>query len=139
MDYIFEKGKFTEGELEQAIIELFEQQGYTYVPGESIHRRCEDILLTDDIRSYLVSRYNNDLSDVEIQKVINKLRLINSTPLYSGNRESFRLVTEGFDLGRDDITQVAMHVDYIDFDHPENNIFKVINQYGFPPARCASR
>ena len=63
MDYIFEKGKFTESELEQAIIELFEQQGYNYVPGESIHRRYEDILLTDDMRSYLVSRYNNDLSD----------------------------------------------------------------------------
>lgn len=135
MDYIFEKGKFTEGELEQAIIELFEQQGYTYLPGESIHRRYEDILLTDDMRSYLVSRYNNDLSDVEIQKVINKLRLINSTPLYNGNRESFRLVTEGFDLGRDDITQVALHVDYIDFDHPENNIFKVINQYSVQDKR----
>ena len=135
MDYIFEKGKFTEGELEQAIIELFEQQGYTYVPGESIHRRYEDILLTDDLRSYLVSRYNNDLSDVEIQKVINKLRLINSTPLYIGNRESFRLVTEGFDLGRDDITQVALHVDYIDFEHPENNIFKVINQYSVQDKR----
>ncbi|MCI7618902.1 MAG: HsdR family type I site-specific deoxyribonuclease [Firmicutes bacterium] len=135
MDYIFEKGKFTEGELEQAIIELFEQQGYTYVPGESIHRKYEDILLTDDLRSYLVSRYNNDLSDVEIQKVINKLRLINSTPLYIGNRESFRLVTEGFDLGRDDITQVALHVDYIDFEHPENNIFKVINQYSVQDKR----
>lgn len=135
MDYIFEKGKFTEGELEQAIIELFEQQGYTYVPGESIHRRYEDILLTDDLRSYLVSRYNNDLSDVEIQKVINKLRHINSTPLYIGNRESFRLVTEGFDLGRDDITQVALHVDYIDFEHPENNIFKVINQYSVQDKR----
>ena len=135
MDYIFEKGKFTEGELEQAIIELFEQQGYTYVPGESIHRRYEDILLTDDLRSYLVSRYNNDLSDVEIQKVINKLRLINSTPLYIGNSESFRLVTEGFDLGRDDITQVALHVDYIDFEHPENNIFKVINQYSVQDKR----
>lgn len=135
MDYIFEKGKFTEGELEQAIIELFEQQGYTYLPGESIHRRYEDILMTDDMRSYLVSRYNNDLSDVEIQKVINKLRLINSTPLYNGNRESFRLVTEGFDLGRDDITQVALHVDYIDFDHPENNIFKVINQYSVQDKR----
>ncbi len=72
---------------------------------------------------------------MEIQKVINKLRLINSTPLYIGNRESFRLVTEGFDLGRDDITQVALHVDYIDFEHPENNIFKVINQYSVQDKR----
>ena len=43
MDYIFEKGKFTEDELEHAIIELFEKQEYTYVPGESIHRQYEDI------------------------------------------------------------------------------------------------
>ena len=30
MDYIFEKGKFTEDELEQAIIELFERQDKKY-------------------------------------------------------------------------------------------------------------
>lgn len=135
MDYIFEKGKFTEGELEQAIIELFQQQGYSYVPGENIHRKYEDILLTDDLRSFLASHYNNDLSDVEMQKVINKLRLINSTPLYTGNRDSFRLVTEGFDLARDDISKVAIHVDFIDFDHPENNIFKVVNQFSVQDKR----
>lgn len=57
MDYIFEKGKFTEDELEHAIIELFEKQEYTYVPGESIHRQYEDILLLDDLRSFLSARY----------------------------------------------------------------------------------
>ena len=45
MDYFFEKGKFTEDQLEQAIIELFQLQGYTYVQGENIHRQYEDILL----------------------------------------------------------------------------------------------
>ena len=29
MTYIFEKGKFTEDQLERAIIELFAEQGYT--------------------------------------------------------------------------------------------------------------
>ena len=130
MDYHFEKGKFTEAELEQAIIELFTVQGYTYVHGENIHRQYEDILLLDDLRSFLTARYaTENLSDVEIQKIINKLNLINATPLYIGNREAFWLVNEGFDLIRDDISKVALHVDYIDFDHPENNIFKVVNQY----------
>lgn len=32
MDYFFEKGKFTEDQLEQAIIELFQLQGYTLCP-----------------------------------------------------------------------------------------------------------
>lgn len=130
MDYHFEKGKFTEAELEQAIIELFTVQGYSYVHGETIHRQYVDILLLDDLRSFLTDRYAaENLSDVEIQKIINKLNLINATPLYSGNREAFWLVNEGFDLVRDDISKVALHVDYIDFDHPENNIFKVVNQY----------
>lgn len=130
MNYHFEKGKFTEAELEQAIIELFTAQGYTYVHGENIHRQYEDILLLDDLRSFLTARYAaENLSDVEIQKIVNKLNLINSTPLYNGNREAFWLVNEGFDLIRDDISKVALHVDYIDFAHPENNIFKVVNQY----------
>ena len=130
MDYIFEKGKFTEDELEHAIIELFEKQEYIYVPGVSIHRQYEEILLVDDLRSFLSARYaKSGLSEVEMQKIINKLALIQATPLYLGNREAFWLVNEGFDLVRDDISQVALHVDYIDFDHPENNIFKVVNQY----------
>lgn len=130
MDYHFEKGKFTEAELEKAIIELFTAQGYSYVHGENIHRQYEDVLFLDDLRSFLAARYSSEnLSDVEVQKIINKLNLINSTPLYIGNREAFWLVNEGFDLVRDDISKVALHVDYIDFDHPENNIFKVVNQY----------
>ncbi len=130
MDYVFEKGKFTEAELEQAIIELFMAQGYTYIHGENIHRQYEDILLLDDLRSYLTSRYEAEiLSDVEVQKIINKLNLINASPLYAGNRETFWLINEGFDLVRDDISQVALHVEYIDYEHPDNNIFKVVNQY----------
>lgn len=123
-------GKFTESELEEAIIDLFRQENYAYVNGESIHRQYEDILLTDDLRAYLSNHYQSaGLSDAEMKKIINKLLLINSTPLYLGSRDAFRLVNEGFDLARDDITKVALHIDYINYDEPEKNIFKVVNQY----------
>lgn len=128
MDCHFTKGKFTEAELEKAIIELFKQQGYVYICGENMHRQYEDILLEDDLCSFLLTRYS-DLSEGELQKIINKIALIQSTPLYTGNKETFWLVNEGFDLQRDDITKIALHVDYIDYDHPEKNIFKVVNQY----------
>lgn len=134
MNYFFEKGKFTEEQLEQAIIELFQLQGYTYVHGENIHRQYDDILLEDDLYSYLLSQYK-DLSDVELKKIIQEIELIQSSPLYAGNRETFWLVNEGFDLQRDDISKVAMHVNYIDYDHPENNIFKVVNQYSVQGTR----
>lgn len=130
MDYSFEKGKFTEDELEQAIIELFKEQGYDYVPGESIHRQYEDILLEDDLCSFITTRYSDaDLSEVEIQKIINKLSLIQAAPLYEGNRKAFWLINTGFDLEREDTSRVAIHVDYIDYDEPSNNSFKVVNQY----------
>ena len=128
MDYHFTKGKFTEAELEKAIIELCTLQGYSYICGEDMHRKYEDIILLDDLRFYLTSRYNG-LSDTEMQKIINKLSLINATPLYIGNREAFRLVNEGFDLARDDTSKVALHIDYINYDEPDKNIFKVVNQY----------
>ena len=40
MDYHFTKGNFTESELEKAIIELFKQQGYTYLRGDEILVFC---------------------------------------------------------------------------------------------------
>lgn len=130
MDYIFERGKFTEDELEHAIIELFQMQGYEYTYGEDIHRRFEDILLEDDLRAFLNRKYaDKNLSDVEMKKIITQLSLIPSTPLYYSNRQAFWLVVEGFDLVRDNINDVALHVDFIDFDHPENNVFRVVNQY----------
>ena len=130
MDYLFEKGKFTEEELENAIIVLFEAQGYTYVHGDSIHRQFEDILLENDLRSFIAARYAAEtLTENETQKIISRLSLIPSTPLYDGNREAFWLINEGFDLTRDEPGKLALHVNYIDFDTPENNEFKVINQY----------
>ncbi len=77
-----------------------------------------------------LNRYENEhLSETEMKKIINKLHLISSSPLYHGNRETFRLLNEGFDLVRDDVSKVALHIDYINFDEPEKNLFKVINQY----------
>ena len=34
-----------------------------------------------------------------------------------------------YDLARDDVSKVALHIDYINYDEPDKNIFKVINQY----------
>lgn len=130
VDYIFEKGKFTEEELEKAIIALFEQQDYTYINGENIHRKYEDILLLDDLRGFITERYESEnLTENELEKIINRISLIQSSPLYIGNRETFWLVNEGFDLVRDDASKVALHVDFIDFEKPNNNKFKVVNQF----------
>ena len=129
MELDFVKGQFTEEQLEHAIIELFTGMGrYLHVHGGSIHRRFEDILLEDDLRAFISDRYV-DLTRTETSRVISRLKSVPSVPLYDGNREAFWLVNEGFDLQRDDPSELALHIDYIDFETPENNSFKVINQY----------
>jgi hypothetical protein len=50
----FVKGKFTGEQLENAIIELFSGADgvvYSYVFGDHINRRYEDILAGDDLRA----------------------------------------------------------------------------------------
>lgn len=128
MDYFFEKGKFTEAELENAFIELFRKQDYDYLSGEEIHRKLDDILIVEDLASYLRKKYD-DITDTEILRAISLLENISSTPLYEGNRETYKLITEGYDLPRDDNTKIALHIDYIDFHDETNNIFKIVNQF----------
>lgn len=131
MDYIFEKGTFTEDDLEQAIIKLYEQEGYSHVYGDDIHRKLEDVIIVDDLRSYICNKYATaNLTSTEIKTIVNRVVDVGtSASLYAKNKEAYYLVTEGFDLAREDINQVGLHVDFIDFDNPENNVFKVVNQY----------
>lgn len=127
---------FKEAELEKAIIELFKDQGYDYVNGKEIYRKFTDVLLEDDLKSFLKSQYSkDDLSDLEIQMIINKLKFIPSLPLYEGNKETFNLINEGFDLQREDKSKLALHISYIDFENPDNNIFKIVNQYDITDKR----
>lgn len=130
MDYQFTKGQFIEAELESAIIELFKEQGYDYVYGDEIARKYEDILLEDDLRAYLYERYaEKNLTDNEVQKIVNNIALISSTPLYAGNKDTFWQINEGFDLVRDDPSKLALHIDYINFEDYTKNKFKIVNQY----------
>jgi len=78
-------GKFLESDLEAAIIELFEAQGYPHIFGDSIHRKLDDILIEEDLLEYLSWHYT-DLTDAETSKIISRLQNISATPLYLGNR-----------------------------------------------------
>ena len=51
---------FNEHALELSIMELFKDEGYTYLAGEQIHRERTEVLLADDLRQYLYNRYAKD-------------------------------------------------------------------------------
>jgi type I restriction enzyme R subunit len=96
--------------------------------GDNTHRKLDDILLKDDLRAFLSNHYT-DLTTTETEKIISHLQNIPATPLYAGSRETFSLVNEGFNLQRDESGKTAVHINYIDFDIPENNIFKIVSQF----------
>ena len=59
--------KFTEAQLEEAIIELLGEQGYPHLLGEAIRRGAEEVLIRDDLQEYLREQYAEDgITDGEI-------------------------------------------------------------------------
>ncbi len=120
---------FNEHSLEMAIMELFTQQGYGYQSGETIHKELSEVLLRDDLRMFLQERYSaQGITPLEVERAIARLTADNGAPLYEQNRQTHRLMTEGFAIKREDASLPDLFVEVIDFDHPERNIFKVVNQ-----------
>jgi type I restriction enzyme R subunit len=120
---------FNEHSLEMAIMELFEQQGYVYQNGETVHKELSEVLLRDDLRLYLQERYlQDDITPLEIDRVMARLTADNGASLYEQNALTHRLMVEGFSIKREDASLPDLFVEPIDFEHTERNIFKIVNQ-----------
>ena len=120
---------FNEHSLEMAIMELFEQQGYVYQNGETVHKELSEVLLRDDLRLYLQERYQqDDITPLEIDRVMARLTADNGASLYEQNALAHRLMVEGFSIKREDASLPDLFVEPIDFEHAERNIFKIVNQ-----------
>lgn len=128
---------FNEHALELSIMELFQQEGYIYTNGEEIHKEVNDVLLRDDMRLYLRSRYKTEgITPLEIERVLAKLTANVGFSLYEQNRHTYRLMTEGFSLKREDAALPDLFIEPIDFGRDAinrvsittNNLFRIVNQ-----------
>jgi len=120
---------FNEHALEMAIMELFEQEGYIYTNGEQIHKELSDVLLRDDLRTYLQDRYaEQEITSLEVESVISRLTANVGGSLYENNVHTYRLITEGFSIKREDTSLVDLFIEPIDFNNSENNIIRIVNQ-----------
>ena len=118
---------FNEHALEMAIMELFQQEDYLYTNGEQVHKEVNDVLLRDDLRMYLRSRYE-DITALEVESTIARLTARVGFSDYENNVATYRLITEGFSLKREDASQPDLFVEPIDFTTESNNIFRIVNQ-----------
>lgn len=122
---------FNEHSLEMAIVELFRLEGYTYTCGNAIHKDVSEVVLRDDLRLYLQSRYaEQGITSLEIERAIAQITSDTGTSLYENNVQTYRLLTEGFSLRREDAALPDIYIEPIDFggNGSTTNIFRFVNQ-----------
>ena len=49
-----------EAKLELSVMELFQNEGYEYLSGDTILRETTDVLIKNDLRMYLMMKYAAD-------------------------------------------------------------------------------
>ena len=122
---------FNEHALELSIMELFQQEGYLYTNGEEIHKEADEVLLRDDMCTYLSNHYREvGITSLEIESVWAKLTANTGLSLYDNNAQTYRLITEGFSLKREDTALPDLFIEPIDFSEEGkgNNLFRIVNQ-----------
>lgn len=121
---------FYESVLEQAIIDKFKNENYTYISGDSLHRKLTDVLIEEDFYKFLKIKYADDgITDHEIELIINSLKSHSNTPIYSSNKNMFRKMVEGEIFVRENRKDKDFLLQLIDFDKDNNkNILKIVNQ-----------
>jgi type I restriction enzyme R subunit len=124
--------KFTEAQLESAIIELLGFEGYPHVLGEAIDlsagdaqaglpdgeagRQPQEVLIKADLRAFLAKQYAADhITPQEIEAVIKQLEAYSAADLYESNKAIMKLVSDGFLLKREDRSQKDLYVQLIDY------------------------
>lgn len=120
-------GHYCESEFESAFISFLENEGWNYLSGSSIVRESKtDVLYTDDMEQFL-SKTNSDLTADEIRQIMDLVRLVGAESEFSTLHKVYGWMVNGVQF----VPQngQAKIVELIDFENPENNIFRVVNQF----------
>ncbi|MDE7080350.1 MAG: type I restriction endonuclease subunit R [Muribaculaceae bacterium] len=129
---------FNEAQLEQAFVELFKAEGYDYVHGENINRDTRDVILYDDLRTFLKEHHKEQgITADEINRAIAKIETTDGGGVYAENVEALRLIQRGFSLRRTDPKLPDLYINLINYDEFKTdeqtkgakNIFKFVNQF----------
>ncbi len=108
--------KFSEAKLEQAFIELLENEGFPHFLGNTISRADDEVLIEEDLKNYLLNRYKKEqLTKIEVQTIILQLKTLSSADLYESNKKIMRWLADGFILKREDRKQKDIHIELIDY------------------------
>jgi type I restriction enzyme R subunit len=145
--------RFTEEKLERVFTGLLEQEGFSHQSGISVNRRPDEVLIEDDLRSFLLKQYAaQGITLHEVNSIILRLKSLPASDLYESNKAFLKMLSDGFILKREDRTQKDIFIELINYagaghvqqeELPEaypmaaesgeyfqtdNNIYKFVNQ-----------
>lgn len=119
---------FNEHTLELSIIELLQNKGYIHQTGSELLREKSEVLIVDDLKEYLHTRYASDeLTESEMDSIILSLCTVGGT-LYESNKTVMSMIIDGFVFNREDRNKKDIFIELINYGEPEKNIFKIVNQ-----------
>lgn len=120
-------GRYCEQDFEYAFLSFLEKEGWQYLPGSSIPRRSKrEVLYTDDLEQFL-SNTNPELTADEICQIVDKVRLVGAESDFAALHKVYGWMVDGVQFTPQD--SLARMVPLIDFETPENNIFRAVNQF----------
>lgn len=120
-------GRYCESEYENAFLAFLEAEGWQYLPGSSIIRASKrDVLYADDLEQFL-SKTNPDLLAEEVRQIMDTVRLAGAESDFATLHKVYGWMVNGIQFVPQ--SGIARMVALIDFDDPDNNIFRAVNQF----------
>lgn len=119
-------GRYCESEFECAFVSFLEAEGWTYSAGNKINRVTKrDVLIADDFKKFLTET-NPDLTEDEITKIFDNVRLVGGESDFATLHKVYGWMVDGVQFTPKN--GLAKMVPLIDFENPDKNIFRVVNQ-----------
>lgn len=127
-------------ESQDRALKVIEKLGYTFISrGEAEKKRgfLNNVIFSDELEKYLSTqtyKYGNDerfFSGGSISSAIRALEVRNIPDLYTANKTVHELICGGKSMEEDlpNGTRQSFDIGFIDFEHPENNIFQVTDEF----------
>ena len=120
-------GRYCEWEFEYAFLSYLEEEGWQYLPGGSIPRSSQrDVLYLDDMEQFLC-KTNPGLTAEDIRQIMDTVRLVGADSPFATLHKVYGWMVNGLQFTPQ--SGLAKMVALIDFEHPENNLFRAVNQF----------
>lgn len=120
-------GHYCESEYEYAFIGFLEAEGWDYISGNHISRVSKrDVLIADDFQKF-IAETNPELTEDEVTQIFDNVRLAGAESDFATLHKVYGWMVDGIQFTPQD--GFAKMIPLIDFENPDKNIFRVVNQF----------